>query len=1385
MLCWFVVYLMVELAACDLVVNDDLFYGYGGKIQQQVIVGNKTLNIPSSLRNLRVLSNDLVKSKEMVTCSLPNQMKIDDVNNMEFKEVAEMVGFHHTHKHRHSSKNDCHLDFVIDGPNNYTTRFHGEECTQEKMTGAVAAGDYDNDGFVDVFFTVYYGPSLLYKNNGDGTFSDVTRVTGVGPNLYGSGAGWVDIDSDGDLDLYVTTVGDIRHYLYINQGGYFTEEAKQRGISLEFSSKRKLAGYTPVFGDYDQDGFLDVFTSEWILHSSITGSQKTSATRLFRNKGKKMPGYFEDHTDFAGVNQDRHWDILRNDYTAATHVFGGSFTDFDNDGWPELLVSGDFGQSKMYWNNKNGTFMECTQKCGINGFHEAMGLAIGDFNRDGNMDFFQTAIRYNNKTCQLAICGLGPLGNGLYIGKGNRRFEQVTQRYGVENSKWGWGTAMFDFDNDGKLDIVSTDGFEVPSSTLDDVLYNGKDNIRLWQNKGIGKKMVDVTIETGLKYDGMGRGLIVLDHDNDGDEEILLAANVGPPKLFVNKGGNRNNWIKIRPMHKCENNKMKLCDSIGAKIYVTTQDGETQYTQVGSKTHFMGQSEVTCHFGVSHDKNVNVSIYWPRFGKRVNYENVATRQMIKAIAPQRGLETIKAKSFESCYPLKIKNITVQPNNGVVQINQDSASVSYNLEDLRTISVGVQYFQYSIDYHDQTYLGNVTLDFRGKPPPFMSPLCFMPQSTPKPDSKPDKRRLDGQANNKDHVTWGSAGINLKRLSPHSYADNISEPSAACTRHHHVTNTCPYKDGYSGMGSTRPSARLISNEIFRQTKDVFSQRKLSDLTMHFGQLLSHDTDHTTTLPRFVFLQYYQNQIWMPIPVPMSDAQYDPYSTGKESISFVRSAFNGCTGTYLLRNSPREQTNQITAFIDANMVYGVDKKRSDYLREFKDGRLKTGEGDLMPKNDNFLPNENPVHRLGDQLFIAGDIRPNVQPGLMALHVLFLREHNRLAQEYMHQHPTASDENAFQYARAFVIAEFQSIVYNEYLPAILGGNHHIPKYTGYKKDVDASIATEFSTAAFRFGHSQVNSLLFRLKEDGSPINEGHVLLRDAYFKPNRLEYEGGVDPLLRGAVAFPAQEVDVLMVDEMRDNLFPQDAASPGRQTGFDLAAFNIQRARDHGIGDFNSVRKALNLKEFKNFSEITTDERLAKKLAIVYDNDVNNIDLWVGGLAESHVKGSELGDTFHHIIVEQFTRIRDGDRFWYQNILSKEDIEKVERTTLSEIIKMNTLFKDCPKDVFFSTRHCSKVKDHQCVLSKNPNNEQTRNDDATPTERAKETSYAGEITLLAIAAIILSVLVCILVLVLIKMALSSKSKAEQYTRRQQVENGVALDNGMINEKDSAFEK
>ncbi|KAJ7374300.1 hypothetical protein OS493_007386 [Desmophyllum pertusum] len=181
-------------------------------------------------------------------------------------------------------------------------------------------------------------------------------------------------------------------------------------------------------------------------------------------------------------------------------------------------------------------------------------------------------------------------------------------------------------------------------------------------------------------------------------------------------------------------------------------------------------------------------------------------------------------------------------------------------------------------------------------------------------------------------------------------------------------------------------------------------------------------------------------------------------------------------------------------------------------------------------------------------------------------------------------------------------------------------------------------ATAAFRFGHSQVNTHLWRFEEDGAMSHYGHLPLRDAYFSPERVSREGGIDPLLRGAVKQAAQEIDLKMVDDMRNVLFPA-----GREVGLDLASMNIQRGRDHGLPDY---------------------------------------------------KLCEKGAWFNRITMRNFLKIRDGDRFWYESYLSKEEIDQVHSLTLSKIIRLNTGFKSVPDNVFFSTQYCAGVENFQCV-------------------------------------------------------------------------------------------
>ncbi|MDX1711258.1 MAG: peroxidase family protein, partial [Rhodovibrionaceae bacterium] len=491
------------------------------------------------------------------------------------------------------------------------------------------------------------------------------------------------------------------------------------------------------------------------------------------------------------------------------------------------------------------------------------------------------------------------------------------------------------------------------------------------------------------------------------------------------------------------------------------------------------------------------------------------------------------------------------------------------------------------------------------------------------------------------SMGAANTQLLRLFEPDYADAVAELS----------------------GPFRPSPREISNAVNSDPdkKLVFSAAGLSDYFWQWGQFLNHDIDLTDGVdppePE-------------PIPVPAGDTYFDPDFTGTVVIAFNRSIYDRATGVNSVK--PREQINQITSFIDASNVYGSDEERADFLRTSDvSGRLKTSEGDLLPFNTAGLPN---AGGHSPALFIAGDVRANEQVGLSAMHTLLVREHNRIADEYADLHPEASGDEIYERARRIVAALMQHVTYTEFLPALLG-EAALDPYQGYDPDVDASIANSFATAAYRFGHSALPAQLLRIDEKGKEIEEGHLALRDAFFRPDRITQEGGIDPLLRGLAHQVCQEIDVFIIDDVRNFLFGQ----PG-EGGFDLASLNIQRGRDHGLPSYNGARVALGLPPATSFDDITSDPDIRARLRTVYAS-VDEVDLWVGGLAEDDHAQSLFGETFFEIAKDQFERLRDGDRFWYERDLNAIELDEIRNTRLSDIIRRNTGIGDeLPDDVFY---------------------------------------------------------------------------------------------------------
>ena len=484
---------------------------------------------------------------------------------------------------------------------------------------------------------------------------------------------------------------------------------------------------------------------------------------------------------------------------------------------------------------------------------------------------------------------------------------------------------------------------------------------------------------------------------------------------------------------------------------------------------------------------------------------------------------------------------------------------------------------------------------------------------------------------------------------------------------------YDDGIGGLPARAdgPSPRLVSNLLVAQPGDMPNPDGASDYLWQWGQFIDHDFTETPIA---------DPAIAMDIPVPAGDIWFDPNNTGTQVIGFDRSA-------YTVVENVRQQMNNITAFLDGSAVYGSEEDRAHELRTNDGtGMLKTSAGDLLPFNVNGFHNA-PTDN-DPSYFLGGDIRANEQIALTAMHTLFVREHNHHAQRIRDLNPNFSGDELYERARAIVAAEIQLITYRDWLPLLLGPGA-IPPYQGYQPEVDAGMSNLFATAAFRMGHTMLSPTLRRLDENNETIAAGHVALANGFFNPQHILDEG-IDPILRGLASQPAQTIDVHIIDDVRNFLF-----GPPGSGGFDLASLNIQRGRDHGVPGINDVRVAYGLPPVQGFAGLTPDTEIQSKLASIYDT-VNDVDPWVAMLIEPHAPGALVGPTLRKVLGDQFTRLRDGDRFWYQAYLPPQVRQRVEQQTLARIIRRNTdIGGELPDDVFRIQAECVADIDGNGVL------------------------------------------------------------------------------------------
>jgi hypothetical protein len=498
---------------------------------------------------------------------------------------------------------------------------------EHAMSSAAAVADYDRDGRPDVYLSRLGRPNSLYRNLGDGTFADVTEAAGVaGPTpREGSGAAaFADVDADGCDDLYVAGANAGESVLYVNDcHGHFADQTAARGLTLPATSADLGAqGHGVTFADYDHDGDLDLLVLHWDPaflggHAGATATESIADPTSTCQKAAEIRRLGGDRVEVAGPNRSRlfgndgagHFsDVseavgLHLDQIAA---FTGDFVDLDGDGWQDLVIAGDFCTSAVYRNDAGHRFVDITAQSGAGTAENAMGSAMRDMNADGRPDWFESSISLRTRSgrCITRLSNSGCSGNRLYVSAADGTYRDATDDFGVRDGGWGWGAAIEDFGNDGRLEIAQTNGY-VQTGLAYDAFKN--DATRFWVPTGDGDHHEDGAALAGLAGTAVGHALVPFDFDGDGDLDLLIANFGEPPTLYRNDSPSDRHWLTVQlddPAHPGNR------QGIGARVVVTADGSTTGWIDTAGS--YESQKPPVFHVGLGgRGSTVRVEVWWP------------------------------------------------------------------------------------------------------------------------------------------------------------------------------------------------------------------------------------------------------------------------------------------------------------------------------------------------------------------------------------------------------------------------------------------------------------------------------------------------------------------------------------------------------------------------------------------------------------------------------------------------------------------------------------------------------------------------------------------------------------------------------------------------------